>query len=103
MHGSLCLNDSYMLSSLQGITYSVMSASWDPDREGSFLGWDEFQLNIQNVRDGLQRSRSNAILRDKMSNISENEIKAAIQDLDQREGNKKTSTSLQSKLQEELD
>jgi DNA topoisomerase IA len=81
----------------------VMSASWDPDREGSFLGWDEFQLNIQNVRDGLQRSRTNAILRDKMSNISENELQTAIQDLDQRDKSKKSPTTLQSKLQEELD
>jgi hypothetical protein len=80
-----------------------MSASWDPDREGSFWGWDEFQLNIQNVKDGLQRSRTNAILRDKMSNISENEMQAAIQDLDQRERNKKSPTTLQSKIQEELE
>jgi DNA topoisomerase IA len=69
----------------QGITYSVMSASWDPDREGSFLGWDEFQLNLQNVQDGLRRSRSNAILREKMSNLSTKEVQEALQDLDRRE------------------
>lgn len=69
----------------QGITYSVMSASWDPDREGSFIGWEEFQLNLQNVRDGLRRSRSNAILREKMSSLSPNEVQQALQDLDRRE------------------
>jgi DNA topoisomerase IA len=69
----------------QVITYSVMSASWDPDREGSFLGWDEFQLNLQNVQDGLRRSRSNAILREKMSNLSTKEVQEALQDLDRRE------------------
>lgn len=62
-----------------------MSASWDPDREGSFLGWDEFQLNLQNVQDGLRRSRSNAILREKMSNLSTKEVQEALQDLDRRE------------------
>lgn len=28
-----------------GITYGVLSASWDPAREGSALGWKEAQLN----------------------------------------------------------
>jgi hypothetical protein len=28
-----------------GITYGVLSASWDPLREGSLLGWKEAQLN----------------------------------------------------------
>jgi hypothetical protein len=66
-----------------------MSASWDPNREGSFFGWDEFQTNIQNVRDGLSRSRSNAILREKMSNLSNDEIQKALQDLERREKNEK--------------
>jgi DNA topoisomerase IA len=65
-----------------------MSASWDPDREGSFMGWDEFQLNLQNVQDGLRRSRSNAILREKMSNLSTKEVQQALQDLDRRETKK---------------
>ena len=65
-----------------------MSASWDPDREGSWLGWDEFQLNLQNVQDGLRRSRSNAILREKMSNLSKKEVDQAMQDLDRRENKK---------------
>ena len=43
-----------------------MSASWDPDREGSFLGTDEFSQNIENIKSGLSRSRENAILREKM-------------------------------------
>lgn len=28
-----------------GISYGVLSASWDPKREGSMLGWKEAQLN----------------------------------------------------------
>lgn len=43
-----------------------MSASWDPDREGSFLGTDEFVQNLDNIKTGLSRSRENAVLRDKM-------------------------------------
>ena len=43
-----------------------MSASWDPDREGSLLGTDEFSQNLGNIKSGLSRSRENALLRDKM-------------------------------------
>lgn len=50
----------------QGITYSIMSASWDDDREGSFLGTDEFSQNLDNIKTGLSRSRENAVLRDKL-------------------------------------
>lgn len=41
----------------QGITYSVMSASWDDDREGSGLGVDEFQKNVESLKDGLSRTK----------------------------------------------
>jgi len=64
-----------LILGLMGITYSVMSASWDEDREGTFIGWDEFQKNINNIKDGLQRSRDNAVLRDKLSTLSEDEKK----------------------------
>ncbi|KAG6504321.1 protein PAM68, chloroplastic-like [Zingiber officinale] len=32
-------------ASLLGISYGIVSASWDPLREGSFLGWTEAQRN----------------------------------------------------------
>ncbi|XP_024359957.1 uncharacterized protein [Physcomitrium patens] len=45
-----------------GITYGVLSASWDPKREGSLLGWKEAQLNwpvfwdtFRGKRDDLKR------------------------------------------------
>ena len=47
-----------------------MSASWDPDREGSTLGLDEFSKNVDNVKTGLSRSRENARLRDQMDDAS---------------------------------
>ena len=31
---------------LLGITYGIVSTSWDPTRDGSWLGWDEFQANL---------------------------------------------------------
>lgn len=31
---------------LLGITYGVTSASWDPARQGSRLGWNEFRANL---------------------------------------------------------
>lgn len=73
---------------LVGITYSVMSASWDPDREGSFLGTEEFSKNLDSLRGGLKRSRENTVIREKMAGMSEAEIDAAIRDLDRREEKK---------------
>lgn len=31
---------------LAGITYGILSSSWDPMREGSFWGWTEFRANL---------------------------------------------------------
>ena len=66
--GSQFLNSypAVLLRALQGITYSVMSASWDEDREGDFWGIEEFQRNVGNIREGLDRSRENAVLRDRL-------------------------------------
>lgn len=62
-----------------------MSASWDPDREGSFIGFDEFKRNIRNVQDGFDRTKQNSLLRDKVKRLSDEEIQLAIKDLDDRE------------------
>ena len=51
-----------------------MSASWDEDREGSFLGTDEFSKNVDNIKEGLSRSRENARLRENAYNFSPEEI-----------------------------
>lgn len=37
-----------------GITYGVVSSSWDPDREGSWLGWKEAQVNWPLIWDKVQ-------------------------------------------------
>ena len=73
---------------LFGITYSIFSTSWDEDREGDLLGLEEAKRNLDNVREGLGRSRENAILRENMSGLSEAEIERAIEDLDRRDARK---------------
>jgi Protein of unknown function (DUF3464). len=70
---------------LLGITYSVMSASWDVEEEGSALGWDEFQKNLNSIQDGLKRTRENAILREKMSSLPQDEINDALQRFEKKE------------------
>jgi hypothetical protein len=41
---------------LLGISYGVISSSWDPRREGSFLGWNEFQANLPLLMDRFKKS-----------------------------------------------
>lgn len=36
---------------LAGITYGIFSASWDPRREGSLTGLDEFKENLPSFTD----------------------------------------------------
>jgi hypothetical protein len=77
-----------------------VSASWDEDREGTFLGVDEFQKNVDSIKEGLDRSKENLLLREKMAGLPEAEIEAAISDLDKRE---KRRQSLASKIEQELE
>jgi hypothetical protein len=82
----------------------VLSSSWDENREGSFLGTEEFERNINNIKEGLGRSRENAILREKMSGLSPAELQQALEDLERREqAEAKRQKSLQTKLKEELE
>jgi hypothetical protein len=74
-----------------------MSASWDEDREGDMAGTDEFQKNFQNIREGLQRSRENALLRDNVASFGTGELEKALTDLDKREV-KAQPKSLEDKL-----
>ncbi len=40
---------------LLGISYGIVSTSFDPRREGSMLGWDEFQANLPQVLQRFKR------------------------------------------------
>jgi hypothetical protein len=88
---------------LIGITYSVMSASWDPEApEGSVLGFEEFGTNLSNLREGLGRSKDNAQLREKMNGLPESEVQAALRDLERREKKaEKKAQSYSEKMKEE--
>jgi Photosynthesis affected mutant 68 len=77
-----------------------MSASWDPDREGSLLGTEEFSRNIDNIKTGLSRSRENSILRDRASEFSAAEYAS----LERRDSAKeKRQQSFGEKFGEELE
>lgn len=81
-----------------------MSASWDPDREGDLLGSDEFKKNLQNVKEGLSRSRENAVLREKMAGLRDSEIDAALRDLERRDtAEARRLQTLEDKLKDELE
>ena len=51
----------FLAIGLLGITYSVLSSSWDDDREGSVLGIEEFGRNVDNLKDGLSRTKGKAV------------------------------------------
>lgn len=40
-----------------GLTYGVLSSSWDEDREGNRLGWKEFKTNLGRLRSGWRAQR----------------------------------------------
>jgi Photosynthesis affected mutant 68 len=40
-----------------GLSYGVLSASWDEDRSGNALGWSEFQLNFGRMVEGWKEAR----------------------------------------------
>lgn len=87
-----------LATGLIGITYSMMSASWDPERDGSVLGTDEFSRNIDNIKEGLGRSRDNAQVREQMM-LEEN---FALRQKQAKE-KKPAPSSLIEKMGEELD
>jgi len=91
-----------LVVSLLGITFSVMSASWDPDVEGSTMGIKEFTSNLDSIKSGLKRSRETLITREKMSGLSEMEVQNAISVLDKKE-EKSVKLSSLDKLKKELE
>jgi len=94
---------------LVGITYSMMSASWDPEREGSVLGTDEFSRNIENIKNGLTRSQVNAEVREQImleENLKQNRIQGTISSSSMSSSsnkNKKAAQSLAEKLGDGMD
>jgi len=81
-----------------------MSASWDPDREGDLLGGEEFKKNVNNIREGLSRSRENALLRERMAGLEgSGEIESALNELERKEAAEtRRQQTLEDKLNDEL-
>ena len=50
---------------LVGISYAILSSSWD-DEPGSFWGIKEFQLNLQRIKEGFDRTAKQASLREEI-------------------------------------
>jgi len=92
-----------LIIGLLGITFSVMSSSWDPDIEGSALGFDELKKNIGSLQDGFKRSRESTLLREKMAGLPEEEIKSAIRNLEKQERKEaEEKMSLEEKIEKNL-
>ncbi|CAM9122483.1 unnamed protein product [Phaeothamnion confervicola] len=51
---------------LLGISYAIVSTSWDPEREGSFTGVDEFKTNIESLKEGLARTGQRQEIREEI-------------------------------------
>lgn len=43
--------------SVIGLSYGVLSASWDEENQGSILGWGEFKLNLGRMIEGWKSAR----------------------------------------------
>jgi hypothetical protein len=41
-----------------GLSYGLLSACWDEDKEGSLFGFEQFSLNIGRVREGRREARA---------------------------------------------
>ncbi|XZO00891.1 MAG: PAM68 family protein [Microcoleus sp.] len=41
-----------------GLSYGVLSASWDEEISGSILGWEEFKTNFGRMREGWGEAKS---------------------------------------------
>jgi len=54
---------------LVGISYAILSSSWD-EQEGSMLGFNEFKINLQRIKDGFTRERDTAKLKDEIERES---------------------------------
>lgn len=44
--------------SVVGLSYGIFSASWDEDRKGSLVGWQEFTTNFQRMREAWRSAKS---------------------------------------------
>jgi hypothetical protein len=41
-----------------GLSYGILSASWEENLDGSWLGWGEFKLNFDRMKEGYKASKA---------------------------------------------
>ena len=51
---------------LLGITYGILSASWDVEEPGSFWGFKEAKINFSRIQEGVKRTGDNAALKEEI-------------------------------------
>ncbi|MEM1173093.1 MAG: PAM68 family protein [Cyanobacteria bacterium P01_H01_bin.35] len=44
--------------SVIGLSYGLFSASWDEDKKGSILGWQEVKINFQRMKEAWKEAKS---------------------------------------------
>ncbi len=44
--------------SVIGLSYGLFSASWDEDKKGSVLGWQELKINFQRMKEAWKEAKS---------------------------------------------
>lgn len=70
-------------AALVGLTYGILSASWDPDYDaadehgdddnsGGRLGWRRARTNVARVADGLRRARRRELVQDEIERWDDN-------------------------------
>ena len=72
------------LLGLAGLTYGVMSSSWDEEVEGSFLGLDECKTNVGRIFEGINRSGQDRVFREDYEERLRKEANAATMNRDKR-------------------
>ncbi|GAB0490273.1 hypothetical protein MMPV_001505 [Pyropia vietnamensis] len=65
---------------LVGVTYGIMSASWDEEVEGSFWGWQEAKVNVLRARDGLATARGREVREEAFARSEEAALKRQRED-----------------------
>lgn len=53
----LLVNMGFFGLGVLGISYGVLSASWDEDRAGTLLGWSDFTVNLGRMMSAWRESR----------------------------------------------
>ncbi|WP_315790324.1 PAM68 family protein [Fischerella sp. JS2] len=53
----LLVNMGFFGLGVLGISYGVLSASWDEDRTGTLLGWSDFTVNVGRMVSAWRQSR----------------------------------------------